>query len=175
MHRGVFMVIGLLAFGGLGGCAAVLTAGSMATSAGINHTLKGIAYKTFVTPVDDLRTATLATLDKMDMSVTDIKEVKAGWEIKAKAYDRIIEIELEALTRRSTRMRVVANQGKFFFKDAATATEIINQTAETLDRTAAKTQEGQKQSRRADRPPHTHPKPPHTHQNPPNRVPSGPT
>jgi len=107
----------------------------MATSAGVNHTLTGITYKTFVTPVDDLRTATLATLDKMDMSVTDIKEVKAGWEIKAKAYDRIIEIELEALTRRSTRMRVVANQGEFFFKDAATATEIIIQTAETLEKT----------------------------------------
>jgi len=164
MHRAAFMVIGLLAFGGLGGCAAVaLTVGSMATSAGINHTLTGITYKTFVTPVDDLRTATLATLDKMDMSVTDIKEVKAGWEIKAKAYDRIIEIELETLTRRSTRIRVVANQGKFFFKDAATATEIINQTAETLDRTAAKTHEGQKLSRSDYRPPHTHPKPPHTH------------
>ncbi len=164
MHRAAFMVIGLLAFGALGGCAAVaLTAGSMAANAGINHTLNGITHKTFVTPVDDLQTATLATLDKMDISVTDIKEVKAGWEIKAKAYDRIIEIELEVLTPQAARMRVVANQGKFFFKDAATATEIINQTAETLDRTAAETREGQKQSRRDYRPPHPHSKPPHTH------------
>ncbi len=157
MHRAAFMVIGLLAFGGLGGCAAVLTAGSMAASAGINHTLKGISYKTFVTPVDDLQTATLATLDKMDMSVTDIKEVKTGWEIKAKAYDRIIEIELEALTPQAARMRVVANQGQFFFKDAATATEIIIQTAETLDGTAAKTRERPSRSRLAKRPPHRHP------------------
>ncbi len=136
--RAAFVVIGLLAFGGLGGCAATaLTAGSMAAGTGINHTLNGITYKTFVTPVDDLRAATLATLDMMDMSVTDIKEVKSGWEIKATAYDRTIEIELEALTRRATRMRVVANMGQFIFKDAATATEIIIQTAETLDRTAA--------------------------------------
>ncbi len=83
--------------------------------------------------------------------------------LKAKAYDRIIEIELEVLTPQAARMRVVANQGKFFFKDAATAIEIINQTAETLDRTAAETREGQKQSRRDYRPPHTHSKPPHTH------------
>ncbi len=138
MHRGVFMVIGLLALGGLGGCAtAALTAGSMAISAGINHTLNGITYKTFVTPVEDLRTATLRTLDRMDMGVTDIKEVKSGWEIKATAYDRTIEIELEALSRRATRMRVVANMGQYFFKDAATATEIIIQTVETLENTAA--------------------------------------
>jgi len=36
-----------------------------------------------------------------------------------------------------TRMRVVANQGAIFFKDSATATEIVLQTAQTLQDDAA--------------------------------------
>ncbi len=117
----------------LQGCAAAaLTAGSIAAGTGVNHTLSGISYKTFAAPVEDMRAATLGTLERMDMEVTDIKETKSGWEIQAKAYDRIIEIELEALSRRATRMRVVANQGGIFFKDSATSTEIIIQTAQRL-------------------------------------------
>lgn len=117
----------------LQGCAAAaLTAGSIAAGTGVNHTLSGISYKTFAIPVEDMRTATLGTLERMDMEVTDIKETKSGWEIQAKAYDRTIEIELEALSRRATRMRVVTNQGGIFFKDSATSTEIIIQTAQRL-------------------------------------------
>ena len=128
--RAALFALALLA---LPGCAAVaLTAGSMAAGEGVNHTLTGISYKTFATPIDELKVATLKTLKRLDMGVEDQKQVKAGWEITAKAYDRTIEIELESLTRRATRMRVVANQGEIFFKDAATSTEIIIQTAETL-------------------------------------------
>ncbi len=126
-----FLVLSLLF---LPGCAAVaLTAGSMAAGEGINHTLSGITYKTFAVSVDDLRVATFKTLDRLDMEVIDRKQTVSGWEIVAKAYDRKIEIELEALTKRATRMRVVANKGGIFFKDAATSTEIILQTAETLE------------------------------------------
>ncbi len=128
--RVTFFVLALLA---LTGCAAVaLTAGSMAAGEGINHTLSGITYKTFATPIDELKVATLKTLERLDMPVSEQKQAVSGWEIVATAYDRKIEIELEALTKRATRMRVVANKGEIFFKDAATATEIIIQTAETL-------------------------------------------
>jgi len=117
----------------LTGCAAVaLTAGSMAAGEGINHTLSGITYKTFATPIGELKVATLKTLDRLDMGIIEQTRTPSGWEIVAKAYDRKIEIELEALTKRATHMRVVANKGEIFFKDAATATEIIIQTAETL-------------------------------------------
>jgi len=74
----------------------------------------------------------------MDMKVTTDKRTKALHIIEAVALDRIIEIELEPLTRRTTRMRVVANQGQIFFKDSATATEIIVQTATTLDTQSAR-------------------------------------
>lgn len=130
----VLLVLSLLS---LPGCAAVaLTAGSMAAGLGVEHTLGGITYKTFVSPVANLRLATLKTLSRMDMRVTDDRESEEGWVITATASERTIEIELERLTDRATRMRVVANKGNFFFKDGATATEIIIQTAEALDRDA---------------------------------------
>lgn len=115
------------------GCVAVaLTAGAIAGGAGVEHTLSGITYKTFAAPLANVRLATLQTLDKLDMKVTSDKEAENGWEFQAAAADREVDITLEALTSRSTRMRVVVNKGEIFFKDAATGNEIIIQTAEAL-------------------------------------------
>ena len=117
----------------LQGCAAVaLTAGSIAAAAGIAHTLSGISYKTFVSTMDDARYAVFKTLDRLDMDIADQTQTRNGWVIFALANDRTIEIELEAVTYRVTRIRVIAHKGSFFFKDAATATEIIVQMAETM-------------------------------------------
>lgn len=121
----------------LAGCAGVaLTAGGIAGSTGVNHTLNGIVYKTFTTPMKDMRVATLKTLKRMGMPVTDDKEAKFGWLIVATASERVIEIELEKLTAKTTRMRVVANKGRFW-KDSATGTEIIIQTVQTLEKSSA--------------------------------------
>ena len=117
----------------LQGCAAVaLTAGSMAAGAGIDHTLSGITYKTFSASMNELRLATLKTLHRMDIRVTADTRNEAGRQIIGAALEREIEIEFEAVTRRTTRMRVVVSKG-MIFKDGATATEIIIQTAVTLD------------------------------------------
>jgi hypothetical protein len=125
------VLLGCLA--GLPGCAAVaLTAGGIAGGAGVDHTLSGIAYKTFAAPMDNVRLATLQTLKRMDMSLKDDRKTETGWEIKAAAVEREIDIELETLTQRATRMRVVVSKGDIFFKDSATGTEIIVQTAESL-------------------------------------------
>jgi hypothetical protein len=124
------LLLGSLA---LQGCAAVvLTAAGVAGGAGVNHTLSGIAYKTFNSSLAELRAGTLRTLEDMDMTVIADSETENGWEIKATAIEREIDIELERLTKRATRMRVVANEGEIFFKDAATATEIIIMTAENV-------------------------------------------
>ncbi len=124
----------MLAALSLSGCAAVaLTAGGLAAGAGVNHTLSGIAYKTFNDDLETLRIATLITLEQMAMEVTDDTATDEGWEIIAIAAEREIDIELERLTERATRMRVVANEGEIFFKDSATATEIILLTAENLE------------------------------------------
>jgi hypothetical protein len=115
------------------GCAAVaLTAGGVAAGAGVNHTLNGIAYKTFKAPVRNLRVATLRTLKDLDMRVKEDAVTEEGWKIEATAADRNIGIELERLTRKATRMRVVVDEGQIFFKDSATATEIIVLTAERI-------------------------------------------
>ncbi|OGL03730.1 MAG: hypothetical protein A3I03_01690 [Candidatus Rokubacteria bacterium RIFCSPLOWO2_02_FULL_68_19] len=50
----------------------------------------------------------------------------------AQAGDREVEIEVDRLTGKTSRMRVNVKQG-WFFKDRATATEIIIQTERTLD------------------------------------------
>ncbi len=129
-----FAIGAVLAALSLGGCAAVaLTAGGLAAGAGVNHTLSGIAYKTFNDNIETLRIATLITLEQMAMEVTEDTATDEGWEIIAIAAEREIDIELERLTERATRMRVVANEGEIFFKDSATATEIILLTAENLE------------------------------------------
>lgn len=128
----------------LQGCAAIGlavlgTGTSVAAGAGVEHSLNGIAYKTFAVPANAMRFATLKTLARMDMPVLEDKkdaESERVWRIVAEAADRSIEIELEELTPQTTRMRVVANRG-VFLTDGATATEIIVQTAVTLDSDAA--------------------------------------
>ena len=118
----------------LQGCAAIaLTAGGLAAGQGIDHTLTGITYKTFSAPMNRLRLATLKTLHRLDMKVTDDSKTEDGRIILATAAARKIEIEFEILTKRATRMRVIVSKGAIL-KDSATATEIIIQTAETLDR-----------------------------------------
>lgn len=125
------------AIGGLGLMLAATGTG-LAAGAGVDHTLSGITYKTFSVSRNQLRFATLKSLHRMDMKVIKDKREKNTHLIEAKALDRTIEIELESLSRRTTRMRVVANKGQIFFKDAATATEIIVQTASTLDTQSAR-------------------------------------
>ena len=125
----------LLAFG----CAPIaMTAGGIVGSAGVNHTMNGIAYKTFTSPVRTMRVATLKTLNRMEMDVSQDSKTDDGWLIAARAADRTIAIELEELTPATTRMRVVTNKGDFFFKDGATSTEIILQTAQVIDSASVK-------------------------------------
>lgn len=130
-------VLGLLSIFALSGCAAVaLTAGGIAGSAGVNHTLSGIVYKTFAAPQGQMRVATLKTLNRMQMKVKKDEKTDDGWHIEAAAVDREIDIELERLTPSATRMRV-STSNDMIFKDSATSTEIIVQTAEVLDQIKA--------------------------------------
>ena len=114
------------------GIAVVGGAAGVGAGAGVEHTLNGIVYKTFAAPVNELRFATLKTLDHMDMPVTVDEKTDEGWKLTATAADRTIDVELQSLTPQTTRMRVVANEGQIFFKDSSTATEIITQTAQAL-------------------------------------------
>ena len=129
------VIVLVLCLPALQSCAAVaLSVAGMVGAMGIDHTLEGISYKTFTVPVPVMRLAVLDTLESMQMEVVDDQPEENGWKIDAKATDRKIAIEIEALTDRASRIRVVVDRGSFFFKDSATGTEIIAQTAESLGR-----------------------------------------
>ncbi len=119
------------------GCAAIgltlLGVGAgVSAGTGVSYTLDSIAYKTFTASQEQLHGATLKTLKRMAMAVKENQATESGRKIVALAGDRTIEIEVEGLTAKTSRMRVNAKQG-WFFKDRATATEIIVQTERTLD------------------------------------------
>ena len=122
---------------GLQGCAAVGltlfgTAAGVTAGQGTAYTLDGIAYRTFTAPLDDVRRATLASVKRMDIALQKDDVTADGRELVGQAGDRMIYIELERLTARTTRMRVTAKQG-WFFRDRATSGEIITQTEQSLD------------------------------------------
>jgi Protein of unknown function (DUF3568) len=127
-----------LALTGLGGCAGVGLAlfgvgAGISGGTGVNYTLDSIAYKTFATPEPDLRAATLATLKRMAITVTENEATESGRQITATAGDRTVDIELDRITAKTSRMRVNVKKG-WILRDRATAGEIIVQTEKTLDR-----------------------------------------
>jgi hypothetical protein len=136
-HFCTVLLVGMMLL--LSGCAApaglaIFAAGTgVAMGTGVDYTLNGIAYKTFVAPLPRARQATLASLNRMGMTVVEDKKSDSGWTITATAEGRDIDIDLQRLTPRMTRMRVVANTGPFF-KDRATEAAIIDEAADTLDR-----------------------------------------
>lgn len=131
------LVLLLLGAAGNAGCAAIgLTlfgvGAGVSAGTGVSYTLDSIAYKTFTAPQEGLRKATLKTLKRMDIAVKEDQPTETGRNIVAVAGDRNIEIELDRLTSQTSRMRVNVKQGAFF-KDRATAGEIIIQTERTLE------------------------------------------
>jgi uncharacterized protein DUF3568 len=118
-------------FATLPACAPVaVTAIGVGASAGIQHTVSGIAYRTFSAPLPDVRAAVREALDYMKIRVGSTWKIDNGVRFKARASDLEIEIDLEVLTPNATRMRSTARNG--LLMDSATATEIIRQTLRAL-------------------------------------------
>jgi hypothetical protein len=113
----------------LNGCAAVaLTAVGVGMATGVNHQLGGMVYKTFTTPQAQVKRATYGAMNRMQIKVVQNKREGSSETITAKAGDRDIVVELEALTPNTTRMKVTAKQNGGILSDGATATEVILQT-----------------------------------------------
>jgi len=117
----------------LGGCQslALSMAGAGATAA-LGATLVGVSYRTFTAPLTQVRRASLEALDNMGMRPDSVGAFDAGEIIVARTGGVTVEIELEALTERATRMRVATRDGGLFY-DAATANEIVAQTEKMLE------------------------------------------
>ena len=122
----------LFAFG-TSGCAAVaLTPAAVGGGVAANHQLGGIAYRTFTAPLPRVRSAAMAALKRMSIKPDGSEKIDYGERLLAKAGDRNIEIELEALTPNTTRMRVVAKKDGGMIVDSSTAVEIITQTEKSI-------------------------------------------
>lgn len=130
------LLLAVCSFLFLNGCAAVgmtlfgVGAG-VATGTSVSYTLDGIAYRTFTASLPQVEGATRTALSRMGIRIEAIAKTEQGKALKATTSDREIEIELERVSSKTTRMRTVAKQG-IFFKDRATATEIIMQTEKIL-------------------------------------------
>ena len=74
----------------------------------------------------------MVALKRMAIKIGSIERTTNGKIIRAKASDRNIEIELESLTRNTTRMRSVARTNGGVIVDSATGVEIIIQTEKAL-------------------------------------------
>jgi hypothetical protein len=103
----------------------------VATGTSVSYTMDGYAYRTFTAPISEVEDATRTALNRMGIKVAASARTEQGKALSARTSDRDIEIELERVSTRTTRIRTVAKQG-MFFKDRATATEIIYQTERVL-------------------------------------------
>jgi len=101
-------------------------------AAGVNYTWTNTAYKTISYPVADVEAALNKALKKMDIKKTKRKteESKVSFMVVTSNLD--IYIDLEKVTLTATSIKVNAKKG-VFFKDKATATEIIVQTEKNLE------------------------------------------
>ena len=132
-----YVLVGLLSLALLNGCAAMgLTlfgvGAGVGTGTAVAYTLDGVAYRTVTAPLPQVESAALTALGRMGIKIESKKKTEKGKLIAASGADREIEVELEAVSTKTTRIRAVAKQG-VFFKDRATATEIILQTEKVLN------------------------------------------
>lgn len=129
----VFGVLSTLLFGGCVGVGMTLFGVGTGVTAGtsVAYTLDGVAYRTFTMSLPQVESATRTALDRMGIKVDGTANTDQGKALHATSNDREIEIELERVSLKTTRIRTVAKQG-IFFKDRATAGEIIFQTEKVL-------------------------------------------
>ena len=89
------------------------------------------ATRTFAAPMARVKPAFVSTLASMGMSISAV-DVSGGKEIlKARSASREVEIELEAVSKSSTRARVAARSSGLLYDDA-TALDILRQTERVL-------------------------------------------
>lgn len=135
MRKILFIGVLVSAFS-MSGCVAVgLTALGVGMATGVSHQLGGMVYKTFTTPQANVKRATYGAFRHMQVKVVKSERSGSTETILAKAGDREIKVELEALTPNTTRMMVTAKQDGGILRDGATATEVILQTEKLVGST----------------------------------------
>lgn len=122
----------------LAGCEplALSVLGTGATSA-LRYTFDGVTYRTFTAPAPEVKQSMLAALERMGIKHDSTTPYEYGEIISGRTPTRTIEIEVEPISERATRVRITAKNGSFWY-DNATATEIVAQTERSLVETAAR-------------------------------------
>ena len=116
----------------LAGCDPLsLTALGVGAGAGVNHTMNGYTYHTFSEPLPRVKQAALAALNRMSIKVESTEKNGVFETINAKSSGRSIELEMEVISPKVTRLRSVARKNPFVM-DSATAEEVIAQTRRAL-------------------------------------------
>ena len=128
--------LALLAAGLLDGCslagepliAALAGAG---TSTALSHSINGTAYRTFTAPLHEVRQAALNAFNAMGIRLESTETLEEGEVVVGSTARRMIYVDLEPISAKATRVRVVAKNGGILF-DSSTATEIVLQTEKVL-------------------------------------------
>lgn len=113
-----------------------LSSGQTSSTAGIEQSFGGRSSKTFPSSVRTMRLATIQTLRRMGMPIKKERADKKGWVIESQMAGRDVDIELERISRRTTRMEVLVERGVPLLGDSASSAEIIVQTSATLQNAA---------------------------------------
>jgi len=116
----------------LSGCAAVaISAAGAGAGVGFPYVFSDCADRTLNYSFDQVDRATPKVLKKMDIALLLESETKTGKRIKASTSRLEINIDMEKITMRATRVTINTKKGAFL-KDKATAEEIINQLEKNL-------------------------------------------
>ena len=110
-----------------------VSAGGSAGGRAVSYTLDGVSYRTVTAPLPRVKDASLNALKRMGVESASAAKSDHGETIVAKATERDIEIKLEPLTPKATRMRVIAKNG--LYRDTATSAEIVAQIEKALGKT----------------------------------------
>jgi hypothetical protein len=118
------------------GCAVVAVGALAAAAAGVTYTVLGTAEKTYDEDYDTVVAALQKALANLDIKTGDTKKTEENGkvvttEIQAFARDLTIQISIERISDKATRVVVDASK-KYVIKDAATAGEILIQTTNNL-------------------------------------------
>jgi hypothetical protein len=121
----------------LGGCALLLAGGATGTLQGFEYSLKDATDKSFATDLSTLKNASVRALKEMAFQTETPVPTSSGFRILAAAPKLDIQIDLERVTERVSRISVNAKKG-FFRKDRATAVEIIRRTGAVIEQRVAR-------------------------------------
>ena len=122
----------ILALSGCALCLGVVPTAVSGGAAGVDYTFTNNAYKTISYPVADVEAALNKALKKMDIKKTKRKAKEGKVSVTVVTDNLDIYIDLKKVTPTVTNMEVNAKKG-VFFKDKATAAEIIVQTEKNLE------------------------------------------